>query len=276
MKRRKKAGGKRTGGATSTSQALTVQVPLIEKPQPSPPQRLTVSLSIVAILISIISAITSILQTMQTRKTIHAHVRPDVQCVVRHSSLPQYKDKPSMPELVVWNNGPIKAVSMYASYRAFVFNPDTLEVVASMGISEDLLDYSIVQPQLEVGQRIGKTILGIDTLAVYVVSVDFYRENDMEKFSREDFFLYDSGTFHGYADFKARKDFERIMKNLQIKMRAERLKPATANRQMPPALPGAAVVNFNVGNLNEDGSWTNRVGTNPITFVPLQKAPTNN
>lgn len=278
-KKRDKPRGKGVGtkrqGALVTAHGAPALEPsatkVPEKAQSPQPHRWTVLLSSIPILISSLALVVSLVQCTQVRKTFRAHVRPDVQCVVRRSSLAEQKDRPFAAELVIWNGGPIKAVSVYASYRLFIVNPETLDVPASMGISEDLIDHSILQTELAVGQKIGKTILSTDPMAVYVVNTVFYRENDMEKFTREDFFLYDSGTFLGYEEFKARNDFAIIMKNLQSKMRAEAIGPTTASSHMSPASQGASKVTFNFGTLAKDGSWTNSVGTNPVSITPLPR-----
>jgi hypothetical protein len=99
-------------------------------------------------------------QAQFNRRVHQGHVSPDVRVVVRHCNLPQYRDQAMVPELVVWNNGPIKAASLNASYRLYVFDTNTLRAVTSMGILEDLRDYSIVKRELAVDESIAKAILG--------------------------------------------------------------------------------------------------------------------
>ena len=281
MSRHNKAASKKSQSPQPTIQAVATETTVVEKPkkeapeinQASSPHRLTVILSIVAILISIVSAGNSIYQTMETRKIYRANVRPDVQCVIRHSSRPEDKDNPLATELVIWNNGPINAVSVSMAYREYLIDPVTLKVLASIGIAEDLLDSAILQPELTVGQKIGKPVVGTSLPAVFVVNITYYRESDMEKFSREDFILYESGSYYDQQSFMSRPDYETIMKNLRRKMRAEALRPVSVNRQMAPALPGTVNVNWDFANLTEDGSWTNGIGTNSVTITPIRPAP---
>jgi hypothetical protein len=239
----------------------------------TPPHRITVILSVAAVIISLVSAGNSIYQTIETQKIYRIHVQPDVRCVVRHSSKPEYRNVPMVAELVVWNNGPIKAVSVGVSYRVYVYNATNLDVFVSMGIAEDLLNYALVQPELSIGQNIAKTILSMDTHCVYVINTTYYRESDMQKFSRDDYIFYDPDGFHSYDDYKTKKDFEVLMKNLQRKIRAEQLRPDTQNFLMSPAQPGACNVYGNFGNLTENGTWTNRFATNVVTFTPVFQPP---
>lgn len=79
-------------------------------------------------------------QAEDNRRYHQEYVKPDVRAVIRHSSSPTQKDNAIAAELVVWNNGPIKAVSLSGAYRVYILNPTNFYVVASMGISEPLVD----------------------------------------------------------------------------------------------------------------------------------------
>src|SRR5882757_3807978 len=201
MSRRNKTKGKTTESPKPPSQIPPVETTTTEKPAKpetqSPSSWITVFLPIAAVIIACASFANSCYQTVQARKIFRSYVRPDVQCVVRHSSRPEDRDNPLAAELVIWNNGPIKATSVSMAYRVYVVIPDTLRVPASEGISEDLLDAAILQPELSVGGKIIKPVFGSGPMAIFVVSINYYRDSDMEKFSRQDFFLYESGA---YAD----------------------------------------------------------------------------
>ena len=190
----------------------------------------------------------SLEQAELTKRVHQEHVKPDVKTVVRHSSLPQDRDSPMAVELVVWDNGPIKAVSVDASYRLYVVDSNTFQVVASMGTTEDLLDHSIVKPELPVAEPIRKSILGAGPLALFVVDLTYYRETDMEKFSSEDYFLYDNGTFYDRDGFRSRTNYESMMASLQAKMKWESLNPRNANQShfRGPSTNGGSFVDFNI------------------------------
>jgi hypothetical protein len=229
-----------------------------------PPTKSSTSfvLSILALIVSLISLGNSIYGTVQTGKIQRRHVRPDVQCVVRHSSLPENKDNPIIPELVLWNNGPIDAVAVEASYRAYAISTNSWEVIMSMGIEEDLLNASVVLPELKVGQRVGKTIMALGHLSIFVVNLTFHRDTDIEKFSRQEVFFYD-GTFHDRAGFSSRTNYLTLMDALRRKMRAEEMVAITniGNRQTAPAPLGMKKLFGNTITLGKDGRLTNMAQT---------------
>lgn len=234
--------------------------------RPPPPHKVTVILSILAVIISLISAGNSVYQTIETRKIYRTHIQPDIQCVMRPR--PEAKGDYVEAQLVVLNNGPIKAASLSVSYRAYMYNPKTFKIIASMGIAEDLVDYAIIQPELMVGQRIVQPVFGTSPTAIYVFNITYYRESDMEKFSRREIFLADSGSYYDHKSFMSRPSYQETIKNLERKMRAEALRPMEAAQKMPPASPGHVNVFYDFANLNADGTWTNG-GANTVTITPL-------
>jgi hypothetical protein len=119
-------------------------------------------------------------QAEANRRYHQEHVKADVRAVVRHSSLPQNTDNAMAAELVVWNNGPIKAVSLTAAYRVYIVDPANSHVYASMGISEPLVDYSFSIPELKTTDKYVKQLLSAGSAALYVVNLSYYRETDME------------------------------------------------------------------------------------------------
>ncbi|MGA2801799.1 MAG: hypothetical protein ABSE97_05455 [Verrucomicrobiota bacterium] len=277
MSRRNRVAKKKAESLKPTSQTPTVETPTTEKPAAletkSPSRWLTVFLPIAAVVISCASFANSCYQTVQARKIFRPYVRPDIQCVVRHSSRPEDKDNPLATELVVWNNGPIKAVSVSVAYKSFIVDLTTLKVIASMSIPEDLSDATFIQADLEVGPKIIRPILGTSPPVVTVVEITYYRESDMKKFSREDFFFNDSGSYYDQQSYMSHPGYATLMKNLQRKMKAEAMRPMDGIRQMPPASPGHVNIVYNFGNLSDDGSWTNTAGTNAVTMTPLGPLP---
>ena len=113
---------------------------------------------------------------------------------------------------MIWNEGPISAVSVSSTYKVFVVDPENLTVTAVLGIAEELSEYNVLISELAVGQKIGKEILGASPLAVFVVSTEYYRESDMERFTRRDYFLFDSDTFYDFGGFREHPNFEKLMR----------------------------------------------------------------
>jgi len=242
--------------------------------------------AVVALVVSIKSCRTSTesltlsqQQAEDNRRYHQEYVNPDVRVFVRHASSPAYKDQAMAAELVVWNNGPIKAVSLSGAYRVYVLNPTNYYVYASMGISEPLVDYSFSLPEFKPNDNYVKQILSLGPTALYVVNLTYYRETDMERYSTEDYFLFENGAFYDRNSFKGRTNYNSLMNSLMWKMRCEAQDGSNKFRiiDLPP--PGTSSVNGNVLNVPEENSsewgptisnWTAKVAAdtgNPEVYV---------
>jgi len=109
-------------------------------------------------------------------------------------------------------------------------------------------------------------------MGVFAVNITYYRESDMEKFSHQEFFFYDSGSYYDQHTFMGRTNYSVIMRNIQRKMRAEALQPLVSAREMAPTPDGLVRVNMNFANLTDDGVWTNGAGTK-VTLTPIGPLP---
>jgi tetratricopeptide (TPR) repeat protein len=157
-------------------------------------------------------------------------------------------------ELVIWNNGPIKAVSLTGAYRVYMLNPTNLHVIASIGISEPLVDYSFSLPELKPSGEYVRQILSGGSPALYVVNLGYYRETDMERYSTEDYFLFENGAFYDRESFRGRRNYDALMTSLLWKMRFEAQGGSNLYRVTDPPLPGTSHVNVNVLNVPEANS----------------------
>jgi tetratricopeptide (TPR) repeat protein len=218
-------------------------------------------------------------QAEANRRYHQENVKPDVRAVIRHSSSPTQKDNAIAAELVVWNNGPIKAVSLSGSYRTYILNPTNYYVVASMGISEPLVDYSFSMPEFKPIDNYVKQILSVSSPALYVANLTYYRETDMERYSTEDYFLFENGAYYDRESFKGRTNYNTLMDSLLLKMRFEAQVGNNKYRIVDPPPPGMVSFNMNVLNVPEASSpewgsvisnWMTKVAAdakNPEVYV---------
>lgn len=213
-------------------------------------------------------------QAEASRRYHQENVKPDVRSVVRHSSSPTENDNAMAAELVVWNNGPIKAVSLSGNYRVYVLNPTNFHVFASMGISEPLVDYSFSKPEFKPNDNYIKQILSASSPALYVVNLTYYRETDMERFNTEDYFLYYNGLYHNRDSFKTMTNYNSLMDSLLLKMECEAQGGSNKYRIVDPPSPGRVSLNMNMLNIPEIGSaeWVQEISIRTSKII----ADTNN
>jgi len=186
-------------------------------------------------------------QADANRRYHQEHVKPDVHTIIRHSSSPANRDVDFSAELVVWNNGPIKAVSLTGAYRVYMVDRTNSHVFASMGVSEPLVDYSFSLPECKPPDQFVKQIASAGSSSLYVVNLTYYRETDMERYSTEDYFLFENGAFYDRDSLKRRTNYNTLMDSLMWKMKCEA--QGGSHRVADPPLPGTVHVNFNVAEI---------------------------
>jgi tetratricopeptide (TPR) repeat protein len=87
-----------------------------------------------------------------------------------------------------------------------------------------------------------------------VVNLTYYRETDMERYSTEDYFLFENGVFYDRESFRGRTNYNALMNSLLWKMRCEAQAGSNRYRVVDPPVAGASHVNFNVLNVPEADS----------------------
>jgi hypothetical protein len=185
----------------------------------TPPHKLTLILSVIAIIVSCSSLIVSRANYLQAKKVNHSFVKPDVMVVVRHNTLPQFTNFPCSAELAVLNKGPIKAASVFVKYTTWVVNTNVWWPESSIGVQEPLqFNYVIKLPELDVGEGRVKSILGAGPIAIFELELSYYHPNDMTKFSQKVLFFYDSGQFYDEIGFKQKSYYPILMKNFQNRL----------------------------------------------------------
>ena len=207
------------------------------------PHKWTLFFSVVATLVAIGSLMISWANFGQIERINRSHIKPDVMCVVRHNTLPQFTNAPYAAELVVLNKGPIKAAAVYVDYKVFVVDTNLWWPFTSVGIQESLHEnYSFVMPELDVGEGKVKSILSAGPTAIYEIELSYYHPNDMTKFSEKLLYFYQSGQFYDQIGFQQKDFYPILMRNLEARRTDKRgeLPPGVSlpppDQRMPSSL----------------------------------------
>lgn len=187
------------------------------------PHRWTKYGTVFAILVSLGSLYISWANYIQTKRTNHSNVKPDLFFTVRHNTLPQNTNSAYAAELVILNKGPIKAISVYTSYQVFDVDTNFWWPYGGVAISESLHnEYTFMLREIDAGDGKVKSILAVGPVAIYVVDVSYYHPNDMTKYSSREIFLYDSGNFYDEVEFRQKPYYSILKKNLLHRLANEK------------------------------------------------------
>ncbi len=135
-------------------------------------------------------------------------IEPSISCLMEYPIKIENK-KPyrntKNPSIIIKNSGPIPAVSLSVVINIYVYNTKENKIVELIKTGFKGFNHAVSAKELEPFSDIEHSTMGINgenIIAVYSVSVSYYRKSDMKSFKlMEYFFTYDK-TIYSNSEFK--------------------------------------------------------------------------
>lgn len=145
-----------------------------------------------------------------TKDLTQNDIAPSISCFMEYP-IKVENEKPyrntKNPSIVIKNSGPIPAVSLSATVDIYVYNTKENKIVELIKTGFKGFDHAVSAQALEPFSDIEHSTIGIngkDVIAMYSVSVSYYRKSDMKSFKlNENFFTYNKGI---YTELEFKKD----------------------------------------------------------------------
>lgn len=134
-------------------------------------------------------------QDYSNKESRHQHVKPNISCFIEYPIKTEgdktFRDKRN-PQIVIKNDGPIKAVSVTADIKIYVYDEEKDQITnyADMGFMS--FDHSLSAQELLPFNELRQSCIGINRehwVAVYYVKVNYYRQSDMKQYSSKYYFF---------------------------------------------------------------------------------------
>ncbi len=170
----------------------------------------------------------------ESKKLHHQHVTPGISCYVEYPIKTEdgktFRDKKN-PDIVIKNEGPIKAVSVICDVGLYMYDEEKREIVQAIGSGHGGFNHLISIKELDPFSQYRQSWIGVDgdhLIGVYHIRIIYHRQSDMEEFSREEYIftkqneivtLEQSKKDHAYQDLIDKVisfDTSRIPSHLKI------------------------------------------------------------
>jgi hypothetical protein len=143
-----------------------------------------------------------------TTAGIQREVAPTISCFMEYPIQVQNKEpyrNTRNPSVIIKNSGPIAAVSLTAAIDIYVYDTKENRIDELIKTGFKGFAYAISTKELQPFTDIEHSTLGIngkDIIAIYSVSVNYYRESDMKFFELNEYFFIFDKTIYNNDEFK--------------------------------------------------------------------------
>lgn len=151
--------------------------------------------------------------TIATQNAIEPKVSCSMEYPIKFEEKRPYRDTEN-PIIIIKNSGPVNAVSLSAVINIYVYNIKENNIVNFIKTGFKGFDHAISAKEFEPFADIKHSTIGIignDIIAVYSVTVNFYRKSDMKPFKLNEYFFTHNKTIYNDFEFKKDKRYQAII-----------------------------------------------------------------
>lgn len=181
--------------------------------------RRSLEISFLSLAVACFSVYFSWKQINDFEKTAHFNVTPNISCTMRFplNFKSTYSPKQDRnPEVQFLNQGPIKVVSFSVLHEMFTFDPKNGDLLAWSGTKQEQHEYIVFESDLEVAIAKKEPLLATTGLGVYVFYLSYYRESDMQRFTKREIFLVEGSNILDHNKFKSHPLYKKILMRLEL------------------------------------------------------------
>jgi hypothetical protein len=159
------------------------------------------------------------IQNNQANKTLATQnaIEPNVSCLMEYP-IKVEKDNShrntSNPTIIIKNSGPVTVVSLSAKINIYVYSTKENKIVNFIKTDFKSFGHAISAKELEPFADIEHSTIGItgnEVIAVYFVSVNYYRKSDMKSFTLNEYFFTQNKKIFNDLEFKTDERYRTII-----------------------------------------------------------------
>jgi len=184
----------------------------------------TTTIAVISAIAAVASALFAYYQTTVVRKQMYVHIEPKVSLDL---NIYNYKKRYLQPVLIIRNLSPINIVSVGADYQFLNFSKSQRKFVwkgSSLTGDQLFQRYPLYEKKLEpndfIAAELGDVIEAkkektLGNVFIFVIFCDYYRQSDMQKFSRREVFFYVDGRLLRHSQFLSDPSYDDIFTTVQ-------------------------------------------------------------
>ena len=147
--------------------------------------------------------------------------KPDIKCTMEYPIKAEddkiFRNKHN-PEVVISNNGPVKALSVSGDVKAYRYDSQKDEITGFVYQGMKSFDHAFSKEELKPFDELRHPTMGMsgeNILAIYVVSVIYHIEQGMARFDLESRFFVENKGIKDEGQFKEDERYDHIMQKLK-------------------------------------------------------------
>ena len=149
------------------------------------------------------------------------HVKPNISCSMEYpikGKNGKYSRDKRNPDIIVRNNGPIKAVALTVNVKIYSYNPELRRIVNYSDPGLEGFDFVQSDKELEPFDHIKHSTIGVkgkNLIAAYLVDIVFHRESEVEKFSVREHFFTRNSIIYTHDDFEENEHYAKLIEKIK-------------------------------------------------------------
>lgn len=151
--------------------------------------------------------------TIATQNTIEPNVSCLMEYPIKVEENRPYRDTKN-PTIIIKNSGPFTAVSLSAVIHIYVYDIKENKIDEFIKTGFKGFEHAMSAKELEPFAEIEHSTIGIsgkDIIAVYFVSVNYYRKSDMKSFTLNEYYFIQNKTIYNDSEFKKDDMYQAII-----------------------------------------------------------------
>ena len=176
--------------------------------------------SVVAAIIIILGAVSEFtgfnLRDLFPKSAVQPYITCSMEHPIKNEDDKVFRDKHN-PEIVISNNGPVKALSVSGEVEAYRYDSKKDEITGFTYQSMKSFDHAFSKEELKPFDEMRHPTMGVsgeNILAIYVVRVVYHIGPEMEKFDLESRFFVENKEIKNDGQFKGDERYDHIIRKL--------------------------------------------------------------
>ncbi len=183
------------------------------KGEETPQGRLSIVISLAAILISMISAYYTYQQSATYKESSFPHITPRLRVDLAYP-----RAEVCNPEFLIMNNGPISVASIAIDYRYYLYDKKLKKVTSVANMSDFHYEQISFTKNLDPAESVRMELPGFQDrvpetlIGVFVFQMRYYRTFDLQEYNQTEMFFVDSDRIRRHESFMSSAYYGDLMR----------------------------------------------------------------
>lgn len=167
-----------------------------------------------ALIISVLAFMSSIYVSCEQRELNHQHITPEIFSKIEFPFRVNKYDTTN-PEIIIFNNSPLKAISITVDVLDILYDTNKKEVVKYIASKHDPHDHLLFLEELAPGKSERKSIAGTnfsDCIDTFIIDLAYFRPSDMKQYKKRELVFIENKIIYTHKEYLSKPLYKELMK----------------------------------------------------------------